>query len=84
MARGMHRHRNIRLTNLAAHKLETRARKAGPKVAARGRRDAHASAALKQYASGTIRPAWLDSWLSARLGKPASKVTADDIKSILG
>jgi hypothetical protein len=79
MARGMHRHRSIRRERLAEHKLETRARKAPAKVALRARRDIRAVAAVKATAAGTAHAPWVQSWLSATVGKPYGKLSAADI-----
>jgi hypothetical protein len=80
MARGMHRHRNIRLTNLRAHKKATRLRKGPSKVKARALRDTNIIAKIKATAPGTGFSSEIQSWLSRQLDKPFSKITADDIK----
>lgn len=82
MARGMHRHRSIRRENLAAHKIETRKRKAPAKSKARDRRDVRIMAKIKATPAGTAYAPDVQSWLAARLDKPATKITADDIKAI--
>ena len=79
MARGMHRHRSIRRENLAVHKLETRARKAPAKVALRDRKDVRAAAAVKATPAGTAHAPWVQSWLSATVGKPYGKLNAAEI-----
>ena len=80
MSRGMHRHRNIRLTNLRAHKKATRLRKGPSKVKARARRDLSIIAKIRATAAGTGFSGEVQSWLSRQLGKPFSKITADEIK----
>ena len=79
MSRGMHRHRRIRLDNLAQTKIDTRAAKAPGKRKARVRKDARVIAKIKATKSGTGYAAEVQSWLSARVGKPFSKITADEI-----
>ncbi len=80
MARGMHRHRNIRLTNLAQTKIDTRAAKRPGKIKARDRRAARIIAKIKATKSGTGFSGEVQSWLSAKLDKPFTKITADEIK----
>jgi hypothetical protein len=79
MSRGMHRHRRIRLDNLRQTKLDTRAAKAPAKRKARVRKDVRVIAKIKATKAGTGYAAEVQSWLSARLGKPFSKITADEI-----
>ncbi|MBA2481458.1 MAG: hypothetical protein H0V44_12410 [Planctomycetes bacterium] len=79
MARGMHRHRRIRLDNLSATKIETRERKRPHKVKARTRRDARVIAKIKATKSGVGYAAEVQSWLSRRLDKPFSKITSEEI-----
>jgi hypothetical protein len=79
MARGMHRHRRIRLDNLRETKLDTRARKRPGKVKARARRDARVIAKIKGTKGGVGYAAEVQSWLARRLDKPFSKITADEI-----
>jgi hypothetical protein len=76
----MHRHRNIRLTNLRAHKKATRARKSPSKVKARTRRDLNIIAKIKATTAGTGFSSEIQSWLSRQLDKPFSKITTDEIK----
>ncbi len=83
MARGMHRHRSIRLENLRTHKTELRAAKAPGKVKARARRDARVIAKIKATKSGTGYAAEVQSWLSARVGKPFAKISADEISKAI-
>jgi hypothetical protein len=79
MARGMHRHRRIRLDNLRDTKLETRARKAPGKLKATVRRDARIIAKIKATKPGVGFAAEVESWLSRRLDKPYSAITAEEI-----
>ncbi len=81
MARGMHRHRAIRRERLAEHKLETRARKAPAKAGLRERKNARAAAAVKATPAGTAHAPWVQSWLSATLGKAYSKLSAAEISA---
>lgn len=83
MARGMHRHRNIRLTNLAQTKIETRNTKRPGKIKARTRRDANIIAKIKAAKPDAGYSAEVQSWLSLKLDKPFTKITADEIKSVL-
>jgi hypothetical protein len=84
MARGMHRHRSIRRENLAAHKIETRARKAPAKIAARHRRDARIIAKIKATPAGLAYAPEVQSWLAAQLGKAATKITAAEVTALVG
>lgn len=84
MARGMHCHRNIRLTNLRKTKAETRARKRPGKIKARTRRDANIVAKIKAAKPETGFSAEVQSWLSDQLDKPFSKITTDEIKTLVG
>ena len=79
MARGMHRHRRIRLDNLAQTKIDTRKAKAPGKVRARTLRDARVIAKIKATKSGTGYAAEIQSWLSRKIDKPFSRITADEI-----
>jgi hypothetical protein len=83
MARGMHRHRSIRLNNLRQTRLTTRAAKAPGKAKARVRRDANVIAKIKATKAGTGYSAEVQSWLSQQLDKPFSKITADEIKQAI-
>lgn len=83
MSRGMHRHRSIRRANLAAHKIATKARKAPAKASARVRREARVIAKIKATPAGIAYSPEVQTWLSVRLDKPASKITAADVKSVL-
>lgn len=83
MARGMHRHRNIRLTNLRKTKSETRARKRPGKIKARTRRDANIIAKIKAAVAATGYSPEVQSWLSLKLEKPFSKITAEEIKTLV-
>jgi hypothetical protein len=83
MARGMHRHRSIRLNNLRTHKIELRAAKAPAKAKARVRRDARVIAKIKATKAGTGYSAEVQSWLAAKLDKPFSKITAEEIKTAI-
>jgi hypothetical protein len=83
MSRGMHRHRHIRLTNLRKHRLATRAAKASSKVKARVRRDTRIVAKIKATKSGTGYSAEVQSWLSVKLEKPFSKITAAEIQQAI-
>ncbi len=79
MARGMHRHRRIRLDNLQQTKIDTRAHKRPGKVKARTRRDARVIAKIKATKGGVGYAAEVQSWLSRRLDKPFTKITAEEI-----
>lgn len=83
MARGMHRHRNIRLTNLRKTRKTTRAAKGPGKIKARTRRDANIIAKIKATAAGTGYSAEVQSWLSRQLDKPFTKISADEIKQAI-
>jgi len=83
MSRGMHRHRSIRRTNLAAHKISTRSAKAPGKRKARLRLDAKAVAAVKATPAGTPHAAWVQSWLSRHTGTTYSHLSAADIAAAL-
>ncbi len=83
MARGMHCHRSVRLTNLRKTKAETRVRNRPGKIKARMRRDANIIAKLKAAKPGTGYSAEVQSWISAKLDKPFTKVTPDEIKSLI-
>jgi hypothetical protein len=83
MARGMHRHRNIRLTNLRSTRKSTRAANAPSKTKARTRRDANIIAKIKATKSGSGYSAEVQSWLSRQLDKPFTKITADEIKQAI-
>ncbi len=81
MARGMHVHRSIRRERLAAHKIKTRRRNAPAKRAAGERRDARMLKVIAGAASLDFNPA-VKSWVARQLGKPFSKVTQADLKSL--
>jgi hypothetical protein len=83
MARGMHRHRSIRRQRLAAHKIETRARKAPAKVKARGRRDVRIIAKIKATPAGIPYAPEVLSWLAVHLDKPATKITPAEIAAVI-
>ena len=83
MARGMHRHRSIRRENLAAHKIATKARKAPAKAKARDRRALRAIALIKATPAGTAYAPHLQTWIAGQLGKPASKVSAAELATLL-
>jgi hypothetical protein len=82
MARGMHRHRKIRLANLAATKIATRRAKAPGKLGARARRAARIVAKIKATPAGSGYSAEIQSWLSAMLKKPFSRISADEIAAV--
>lgn len=84
MARPMHAHRSIRLTNLRATRKATRAAKAPGKIKARARRDARIIAKIKATAAGTAHAAEVQSWLSVRTGKAYSRLSAADIAAAIG
>ena len=84
MARGMHRHRRIRLDNLAATKIETRRAAAPGKAKARVRRDARVIAKIKATKTGVGYAAEVQSWLARRLDKPFAKITAAEITGVIG
>jgi hypothetical protein len=79
MARGMHRHRKIRLARLAEHKISTRHRKAPHKVKARSGRDGRIIAKIKSSVPANGYSPEVQSWLSRKIGKPFSKLTPAEI-----
>jgi hypothetical protein len=83
MARGMHRHRRIRLDNLRQTKIETRTGSAPGKARARKRRDARIIAKIRATKAGTGYAPEVQSWLSARVGKAFSRISADEIASAI-
>lgn len=83
MARPMHCHRNIRLTNLRAHRKATRAAKAPGKIKARVRRDARIVAKIKAAAVGVVHSPEVQSWLSAATGKAYSRLSAAEIAAAI-
>lgn len=83
MARGMHCHRNIRLTNLRAHRKATRAAGAPGKIKARVRRDARIIAKIKAAAAGQVHSPEVQSWLAARTGKAYTRLSAADIAAAI-
>lgn len=83
MARGMHRHRSIRLKNLRQTRLDTRKANAPGKAKAAVRRDARVIAKIKATKAGTGYSAEVQSWLSRKLDKPFTKITADQIKQAI-
>jgi hypothetical protein len=83
MSRGMHRHRSIRRTNLAAHKIATRKAKAPGKTKAGARRDARALAVIKVTPAGTAHAPWVQSWLSRRIGCAYTRLTPEAIAAVL-
>jgi hypothetical protein len=82
MARGMHRHRRIRLDNLRDTKAETRAQKRPGKIKARVRRDANVIAKIKATKAENGYSPEVKSWISAQLEKPFWQVTADEIAAL--
>ncbi len=83
MARGMHRHRRIRLDNLAATRISTRASNAPAKVKAAVRRDARVIAKIKATPDGVSLSPEVQSWLSRQVGKAFAKITAADIAAVI-
>jgi hypothetical protein len=83
MARGMHRHRRIRLDNLRDTKIATRARKAPGKVKERARRDATIIAKITAAAAGLDHAPEVQSWLSRRTGRPYSRLSREDIAAAI-
>lgn len=79
MSRGMHRHRRIRLDNLAQTKIDTRKAKAPAKRRARTLRDARVIAKIKATKAGTGYSPEVQSWLAARTGRAFSRLSAEDI-----
>ena len=79
MARGMHRHRKIRLARLAEHKISTRHRKAPHKIKARTGRDARVIAKIKATVSANGYAPEVQSWLSLKAGKSFSRLTPAEI-----
>ncbi len=82
MSRGMHRHRSIRLTNLRATRLETRAANAPAKNKATELRAARHRAALAKATGTDLNPA-VKSWVAKQVGKPFTKVTAAEIAALV-
>lgn len=83
MARGVHRHRHIRLTSSRRINAETRVANAPRKAKENERRDARMKAAIKANASGDLSPAQR-SWVAAKLDKAWRQVTKADIKTLVG
>lgn len=84
MSRGQHRFRHIRLTRLAASKIETHKVNAPIKAKALVRRDAAALAKIKaQLAAASGISADMQSWLSRQIGRPFSKLTAEEISAVV-
>lgn len=83
MSRGMHRHRMIRLRNLAATKIATRAANAPAKRSETARRDARMRTALKAAKGKDLNPA-IVSWACAQLNKQWRQVTEADLKALAG
>ena len=72
--------RGMRLARRQADALETRARNAKRKDGERSRRDARV---LAEISAGSL-PYTPDvmSWLSRKLGKPSTKITEADVKTL--
>lgn len=83
MARAMHCHRNIRLTNLRAHRKATRAAKAPGKLKARVRQAARIVAKIKATPAGSIHSPEVQSWLAATTGKAYTRLTQDEIAAAI-
>lgn len=81
MSRGMHRHRSIRLTNLRATRIATRKANAPAKSKAADRRAARHRIALTNATGTDLNPA-VKSWVAKQVGKPFSKVTAEEIATL--
>ncbi len=80
MARGMHRHRHIRLTSTRDINKRKRIDGIARKISERERRDARMVAAIKAAKGNDYSPA-VKSWLSAKLDKAWRQVTPADIKA---
>jgi hypothetical protein len=83
MARGMHRHRHIRLTTGRQLNHENRVENAPRKRAERDRRDARIVAKIKAAKEGDYAPE-VKSWIAAKAGKAWRQVTEADIKALIG
>ncbi len=74
--------RRERMDKRLARQTATRQRNSGRKEASRQRRDQHMLAVLKQSPKGPYTTAVLN-WMGEKLGKKSSRVTADDVKTLL-
>lgn len=83
MACGMHRHRMIRLANLAKTKLETRAANGPAKRKASAHRDARMQAAIKAGKGKDLHPAVV-SWACRELNKQWRQVSEAELKALAG
>jgi hypothetical protein len=83
MARPMHAHRNIRLTNLRATRKATRAAKAPGKIKARARKDVRMIAKIKANPADVVHAAEVQSWLSVRTGKAYSRLSQAEIAAAI-
>lgn len=81
MARGMHRHRHIRLQSTRDINKKKRIDNIARKVSERNRRDAKIVAAIKAAKGNDYSPA-VKSWITAKTGKLWRQVTPADIKAI--
>jgi hypothetical protein len=73
------RHKRIELRKV--EQAESRSRNGPRKAAERQRRDARMLALLRVHKPPYI-PA-INSWLSAKLGKPVAKITSQDVEKLL-
>jgi hypothetical protein len=73
------RHKRLELRKV--QQAETRSRNGPRKAAERRRRDSRMLELLRIHKPPYI-PA-LRSWLSAKLGKPSAKITAEDVQKLL-
>lgn len=78
MARPMHVHRSVRRANLAAHKISLRAAKAPAKAKARVNRQARIAAKIAATPADVALAPEVLSFVSAKLGKPAAKITREE------
>lgn len=83
MARGVHRHRMLRLSSLARTKIETREAHAPVKRAETARRDVRMRTALKAGKDKDLNPAVI-SWACRLLNKEWRQVTEQDLKALAG
>jgi hypothetical protein len=82
MARGQHRHRMIRLRNLAQTKKDTRAANAPAKRKAAANRDARMAEAIKAAKGSKDLNPTVVSWACRQLNKEWRQVTLEDLAAL--
>jgi hypothetical protein len=82
MARGMHRHRHIRLTTTREINNQKRVDGIPRKLSERKRRDARMVATIKAAKGADYSPA-VKSWITAKLGLQWRQVKPADIKAAI-